>query len=58
MEPDGLPDCPQKLKSKHPGSHEETIAFTPLLILLLIPGYVYAQARNEIPMYAAPGNFE
>jgi tetratricopeptide (TPR) repeat protein len=30
---------------------KKTIAFVPLLILLLVPGYVYAQARNEIPMY-------
>ena len=27
------------------------IAFAPLLTLLLIPAYAYAQARNEIPMY-------
>jgi tetratricopeptide (TPR) repeat protein len=30
---------------------KKTIAFTPLLILLLLPTYVHAQARNEIPMY-------
>jgi Flp pilus assembly protein TadD len=30
---------------------KKTIAVAPLLILLLIPGYVCAQARNETPMY-------